>query len=137
MQRQLCKTRESLGWLFPPRELLGIGSPNLITEFRSLTTIMVDHVERCHPKTCAVPHYPNITVKLDKCKSVLTSLSLQRGHLSTSFFCPFLKFWMAKETVIVYYDAKVRGDEFSIVSLNKRIALNKFSVIDDRQTIQV
>src|SRR6266571_6304545 len=44
---------------------------------------------------------------------------------------------MAKETVVVHYDAKVRGDKFSIIGLDQRIALDKFSVIDDRQTIQV
>src|SRR5438445_1531435 len=100
-----------------------------------LASVVVDHVEGCHDKTRAVPHYSYITVTLDKRQTVLTSLSLQRSHLATSFFRPFLKFWMAKETVVVHYDAKVRSDKFSITSLDKRIALDKFSIIDETQTI--
>src|SRR5207245_10475400 len=117
--------------------MLSVGSPAHIAKVCRLASIMVDHVEGCHDKTRAVPHYSNITVKLDKRETVLASLSLYRRHLATSFFCPFLKFWMTKETVVVHYDAKVRGDKFSIIGLDQRIALDKFGIIDDRPTIQV
>src|SRR5436853_7651295 len=106
-------------------------------QVRRFSSIMVDHIESLHYYDRTIPHYSNITVKLDKRQTVLTSLSLQRSHLATSFFRPFLKFWMAKETVVVYYDAKVCRDKFSIIGLDQRIALDKFGIIDDRQTIQV
>src|SRR5437879_8453929 len=115
--------------------MLSIRSTADVTKVRMFSSIVVDHVEGCHDKTRAVPHYSYITVKLDKRQTVLTSLSLQRSNLATSFFRPFLKFWMAKETVVVHYDAKVRGDKFSIIGLDQRIALDKFGIIDDREKI--
>src|SRR5439155_17075256 len=117
--------------------MLSIRSTADVTKVRRFSSVVVDHVESCHDKTRAVPHNSYITVKLDKRQTVLTSLSLQRSHLATSLFRPFLKFWMAKETVVVHYDAKVRSDKFSIIGLDQRIALDKFGIIDDRQTIQV
>src|SRR5437016_11677725 len=116
--------------------MLSIGSSADVTKVRRFSSIMVDHIESRHDKTRAVPHYSNITVKLDKRQTVLTSLSLQRSHLATRFFCPFLKFWMAKETVVVQYDAKIRGDKFSIIVLDQRVAFAQFAFIDNRQTIQ-
>src|SRR5437016_14405473 len=117
--------------------MLSIRSSADVTKVRRFSSIMVDHIERRQGTTRALHHYSNITVKLDKRQTVLTSLSLQRSHLATSFFRPFLKFWMAKETVVVHYDAKVRGDKFSLIGLDQRVALDKFGIIDNRQTIQV
>src|SRR5207237_3221035 len=111
--------------------------PAHIAEVCRLASVVVDHVEGCHDETRAVPHYSYITVKLDKRKPVLTSLSLQRSHLATSFLRPFLKFWMAKETVVVHYDAKVRGDKCCSTSPNQRTRRDKFGIIAGSQTITV